>query len=136
MWIISGAVCLLVVIIVLLALITRVCRRQDIEGSVPATHYFKFQFRNSERGAIDKVNENYQRFRYIRFASLHKIMSQKPDLHYLCRDVTNLTGMAPEAPAHRKLENESSESSGVLETDLDTLCTRVNIDGHVYEVVQ
>jgi hypothetical protein len=136
MWYILAIACVLVVIIVLVAVTLWVRRRRDFEGSVPATHYFNFHSSNSKRGTCDKVDDNHHHTTYISIADLYKVTGHKPDLHYSCRDVTNLPFVAPEVPAHGLLEIESSGCSGILETDIDTLCTKVDLDGHVYEVVQ
>ena len=133
MWIVFGIVFLLVVIIVAVSVfvILRVCRQQDLDGSVPATHYFNFIFGNSKQETHNKVNENYRRSGYISLASLQEHLAQKQDLHYLCRDVTTLPGMSAEGQP----ENGSCNCSVTLGTNVATRCENGDLEENVYEEV-
>jgi hypothetical protein len=132
-WFVFGAVFVLVVIIVTVSVVVilRVCRRQDIGGSMPATHYFNFHLGNRNQQTHDKVDENNGRCQYISMASLQKRMSSKPDLHYLCRDVTSLPGM----PAQRQPERGACSCSLILEPNVATPCRNGDHEEHVYEVI-
>jgi hypothetical protein len=132
-WIVLGVVFVIVVVIVAVSVyvILRVCKRQDIGGPVPATHYFEFLFGNIKPETNNKPDENYKRFRYISFDSLQQHMPPKQDLHYLCRDVTTLPGMSAEGQP----ETRSCICSVILEKNIATNCKNGDLEEHVYEEV-
>lgn len=133
MLIVFGAVFVLVVIIVAVSVVVilRVCRRQDYEGSVPATHYFDFLFGKNNSETYNKVNENYRRSGYISLGSLQELMATKQDLHYLCRDVTTLPGVSVQGQS----ETGSCSFSVILEKNIATGCKHGDLEEHVYEEV-
>jgi hypothetical protein len=133
MWYILGAVVFLVLIIVTVSVVVilRVCRRQDIESSMSATHYFNFHFGNGNTHTYDKVHENNGRRDYVSMHSLHKLMPVKQDLHYSCRDVTTLCDM----PAQGQSVSRPCSCSLILEANLATGYRNGDIEEHVYEEV-
>jgi hypothetical protein len=130
-WYVFGAICALVVSIVFVVIAIRFRRRAGSECSVPATHCC-----DSNTRTYDKVCEDCQHIHYITIDRLHKVTGPKTELHYLCRDVTNLTDAAPEVSAHRRTASSKCICSGFLETNVDTLSTTEVFEGHVYEVVE
>jgi hypothetical protein len=132
-WIVLGVVLVLVVIIVAVAVfvILRVCRRQNFDGSFPATHYFNYRCYNSNPETNSEVNENYRTSGYISLNSLQKHMAPNQDLHYLCRDVTTLTGVS----AQDQSETGSCRCSLILETKAATVRAEGDLEEHVYEEV-
>jgi hypothetical protein len=132
-WIVLGVVFVLVVIIVAGAVfvILRVCKRQDVDGSESATHYFNFHFIKSNPEPYNKVSENSRRCGYVSLGSLQKLMAPKKDLHYLCHDVTTVPGMSPQG----QLETSSCSCSVILETNKTTVCKNLDLEENVYEEV-
>jgi hypothetical protein len=133
MWYVLGAVLFLVVVIVTVSVVVilRVCRRQDIGGSMPASHYFNFNFGNGNAHTYDKVHENNGRRDYVSMHSPQKLMPAKQDLHYSCRDVTTLCDM----PAQGQPKSRPCSCSLILETNVATAYRNGDIEEHVYEEV-
>jgi hypothetical protein len=133
MWYVFGTVVVLVVIIVTVSVVVvlRVCRRQDIEGSTPATHYFNFHFGKRNSHTYDKVNENNGRRDYISIHSLQKLIPPKPDLHYSCRDVTTLSEM----PVQGQPASRPCSCSLLLDTNFATARRNGDNEENVYEEI-
>ena len=133
MLIVFGVVVILVVIIAVVAVyvILRVCRRQDVDGSVPATHYFNFHFVSRNPETKNKVDGTYKTFRYISLGRIQKAITPKQDLHYSCRDVTTLHGMS----AQGQPENGSYNCSVTPQTNKATGYKYGDLEEHVYEEV-
>jgi len=132
-WIVIGVVFVIVVIIVAVSVVVilRVCKRQDFDGSVPATHYFNLTFAKSNPETNNKIDDNDKSFKYISLGSLQEHITPKQDLHYLCRDVTTLPGEC----AQEQPETGSCSCSVILEKNTDTGCKNGDLEEHVYEEV-
>lgn len=134
-WYTLGMMCFLGVVltvVVVMSLVSTIRRRRqnDLGSSQPATHYFSFEPCNSDLNDFHTADENCQHSKYIRVDSLHKVTGQKPDLHYLYRDVTDLTYMAYEVPDQGEPETDSNLSSSFPDTDV------THLKGHIYEKVK
>jgi hypothetical protein len=133
LWIVIGVVFVIVVIIVVVSVVVilRVCKRQDFDGSVPPTHYFKLSFGNGNPETNNKGDDNYKRFQYISLGSLQERIGPKQDLHYLCSDVTTVPGEC----AQEKPESGSCCCSKKKKKNTDTDCENGDLEDHVYEEV-
>ena len=132
--IVFGVVLVLVVIIMagaMTVVILRVCKQQDLGGSVPATEYFNIHFGNNNQDTDNKVDEN-KKFHYISLGSLEKHKRPKKDLHYLCRDVTTLHEVSDQGQP----ETASCLCSVILERNISTGRKNWNLEEHVYEEVK
>jgi hypothetical protein len=135
MWIVLGVVFVLLVIIVagsVAIVILRVCKQQDLGGSVPATEYFNVRLGINTPETNNKADKNYKHFRYISLSSLEKHKLPTKDLHYLCRDVTTLHGLCDQGHP----ESGSCLCSVILEQSLATDRKNGDLEEHVYEEVK
>lgn len=134
-WYVRGAICSLMISVVLVIITIRVCRRANLGGSVPATHAFTFKLCSRSRRTNDEVNESCYQLPDISLDNLHKVSRQKTELHYSSRDVTSVTDVRSQVPLQRHREVATYRCSGILETNIDTLCTTMVHEEHVYEVI-
>jgi hypothetical protein len=136
-WSVFGAVIGLIISIVFLVIAIMLRRRMCSEYPVPATHCPSFTLCDGNTRTYDEVREGCCQYTpYITIDNLHQVTGPKKELHYLCRDVTGLTDVAPEAHPRRLGANTKCRSSGILGTKADSICTTAALEEHIYEVVE
>jgi hypothetical protein len=131
-WYVLGAVCSLMIAVTLLIVTIAVYRRAILAGLARARRCSTFVFCSCSRNTYDEVNERCCHRPYVSLDSLHTASRQKTEPHYASRDVTDLR---PQLHLQRQQEIGAYRCSGVLETNIDTLCTTLLYEGHIYEVI-
>ncbi|PNF37308.1 hypothetical protein B7P43_G00444 [Cryptotermes secundus] len=136
-WKVFAAVFGLIISMVFLVIAVMLRRRSYCEYSVAATHCPNCMLCGGDTRTYDEVREGCcQHTPYIIVETLHQSTAPKTDLHYLCRDVTGLTDVAPEVPPRRLTADTTYRCSGLLGANVDTFCTTAALEEHVYEVVE